>query len=112
MASALAGELTDADAEAWVARLNVLVSDSPLGGPTQAAVPVPPEVLRDMWRSERGRAVAWELIFRSRPYPEWSRSGMALIAWEISRRDAFGGKLTADQDAVLWETWQRVLEMG
>src|SRR5262249_20160016 len=110
-ASSLADELTDDDAEAWLRQALALFGGDAPAQQMATVFRVPPAALREMWHTERGREMARQIVFRTRSYPEVRRGPLRLVGWEFSRREAFGGKFTPEQDAVVWEAWQGVAEL-
>jgi len=63
----------------------------------------PPRVLRDMWRTTRGRESARQIAFRDLPYNDFFRLPMFLLASEELHQGALLGELTSEQDKLIWQ---------
>jgi hypothetical protein len=62
-----------------------------------------PRVLREMWRSPRGRELARRIAFRDLTFPDYVQAPVFLWAAETMHADALPEQLSADQQALLDE---------
>jgi tetratricopeptide (TPR) repeat protein len=100
----LTDDLSDAQAEAAVAGLFANVAnDSPLAA-AKGLTPFGSGVLRAMWRSPRGKEWARHFAYLDLSFADGVRVPPQLAAAELVRQDAFPDGLTAEQDALLWQT--------
>jgi tetratricopeptide (TPR) repeat protein len=100
----LCDDLSDAEAEAVLARyFSTLASDSPVAT-LKAAYPVPPALFRAMWRSPRGREWARRFVYLDLSFADYLRVPALLMLAEVGRQDAFPDGLSPEQDALLWKT--------
>lgn len=101
--ASLANEPKDAEAEALVTRfLAGIAGDSPVAF-LKSGYKVPPSVLRDMWRTPRGKTWARKIAYEDLTYAEFVKVPVLLLAYEITHQAAVTGDLNADQDALLWK---------
>jgi len=107
--ASLTGELSESDSQAFLDEvLKSLAGDSPMfvmvgeisGSLVQPKTLTP--VLRNSFRSSRGREYARKIIFREITFAECIRVPPMLILCEYLRQGAMSGKLTDEQDALLW----------
>lgn len=62
--------------------------------------------LRSMWNAGRGRAYARSIAFHRLPLRDCLRVQMMLTVLAIMRVSAFGGSMSADEDAMIWQLLQ------
>jgi len=108
--ASLAGEVSEDEAKAFLARLAGWASDgspltlgeNPLGDYfiSRAAIA---SVLRGAFRSSRGKEYARQIAFREVPFADCMRLPMLVIAFEAMRQTGMGTEVTDEQDAVVWE---------
>jgi tetratricopeptide (TPR) repeat protein len=105
----LCDDLTDAEADAVLARYFATVAgDSPLAA-VKGVYPIPPAVLRDMWRSPRGRDWARHFAYLDLSFADYLRVPALLMLAEIVHQEAFPDGLSADQDGLVWKTCEDAL---
>jgi eukaryotic-like serine/threonine-protein kinase len=108
--ASLVGELSDAEAEAIAAQLfSALAEGTPLAA-TKNLFRLPPAVIREAWRTPRGRAIARQIAFRQVPMTELVRLPAIVVAAEATRQMCFGGGFTADEEAVVWDLASRAFD--
>jgi tetratricopeptide (TPR) repeat protein len=105
----LTGDLSDAQADAAVTSLFATVtSDAPVAV-AKGVYPVPPSVVRAMWRTPRGRAWARRFAYLDLSFADAARVPAELGVAELLRQEAFPDGLSDDQDALVWETCEDTL---
>jgi serine/threonine protein kinase len=62
--------------------------------------------LRSMWNAGRGRDYARKIAFHRLPLRDCLRAQMMLTVFAIMRLSAFGGSMSADEDATIWQLLQ------
>jgi tetratricopeptide (TPR) repeat protein len=98
--ASLGGSMTDEQARAICSSLF-----STLAGETTTGYValIPPSVLREMWRSPRGREWASRIAFRQMSFADQVRIPAVLLVVEMFRQRAFtGASTTPEQDEVAW----------
>ncbi len=105
----LVGEASDAE----VARTADMLFQSFASGSVIAAarrlIIVPPSVIRDMWRTRRGGALARQIAFREISFVECNSFPACLGALEYVRQQGTAdGKLSPEQEEVLWSLFYRL----
>ena len=103
--ASLSGELSQSDIDVLMRRLTESAQPGTMGAMIGAMRP-PPSVyaaLRGMWRTPRGRVFARKVAFRQVPFAEFVRVPAQLLVFEVLRLGAFGGKLSGEQDALVWD---------
>jgi tetratricopeptide (TPR) repeat protein len=105
--AALTGRMTDEESNETAKRLigQMAGASSSSGWITRLYAP-PPQVLRRMWLSPRGREWARRFAFRDLSLAEHSRVPAFLLGYEVLHQGAFPETLSADQDEVLWKLIQ------
>ncbi|MBI1915280.1 MAG: protein kinase [Planctomycetes bacterium] len=103
VAGALTNELTDEEAQAT---FDAVLNNFTQSGENSLLKSLPrpsPAVLRECWRSPRGREYARKLAFQSLPFREFTLVPGKLVAAEWIAQGAFAGKLSAEEDALVWK---------
>ncbi|MCE9564372.1 MAG: tetratricopeptide repeat protein, partial [Planctomycetes bacterium] len=109
MLSSLCDKLTDAEAKDVLRDLMaMLVQDQTM---TQMAgiIQLSPDVLRNAWRSPRGRELARKMAFLQFGPVEHYRNLIRVLIYEKFRQELCDGKPSPEQDEVLWDG---VLRLG
>jgi WD40 repeat protein/tetratricopeptide (TPR) repeat protein len=103
MLASLANKLPDAEA-------GKLLAKAATAGPTDTGpagvlrlMQVPPSVLREMWRTRRGRESARQIAFREVSFADTLRLPALLLFSEWLHQGALPADLTAEQDTLLWQ---------
>jgi hypothetical protein len=113
MLGALSNEITDADAEVMIAEaMGVLAGDSPIASVIKndlLPVPFVAAVVRERWRSPRGREHARKAAFRDLSCAELYRGVFILSVAEGFHQGAVQGDLSPDQETLLWELAQNLI---
>jgi tetratricopeptide (TPR) repeat protein len=101
--ASLTGDMTDEQA----ARLsNQLIQSFASGTPfatMKDMVRVPPAVLREMWRTPRGREAARQIGFRLVSMADFVRLPALVFAVELAHQSGFSGRWNDEQEQVIWE---------
>lgn len=100
----LVGELTPGDAQKTLDNLVNLVKADSRASHLLKAFPVSPGILTTMWQGERARLLARQIAFLDLNLEDCLRQPICLAAYETFRVAAFPGKLSNDQDTLLWQT--------
>lgn len=99
----LTGEMTDAQAE----RLSAQLLKSFAGGSAMSVVKdlvrLPPVVMREMWRTPRGREVARQIAFREVSMAGYVRLPALVLTTETAHQTAFGGQWSPTQEELIWQ---------
>jgi hypothetical protein len=104
MLASLTGELSDDEAQRIIADVLTAASDaSPLQLGAAGSVPLRPGLLREMWRTPRGRDVARRYAFRDLDVAEYFRLPLVLGAYEFFRQGALPPTPTPEQDQLAWD---------
>jgi tetratricopeptide (TPR) repeat protein len=107
--AALADTLTPADADVLLDHLATRRGRSIAGdNPIPIRLPLPPGILRDMWRTPRGMECARKIAFQETAYAENLRMPLILLGAENAHQAAMPRALTPEQEALLWQTCERV----
>jgi hypothetical protein len=94
--------MTDQQADKLSAHLfRSFAGDSAFSG-VKEALRLPPSIIREMWRSPRGREAARKIAFREVALPDNLRLPAVLGATELARQTAFGGQWTDQQEELVW----------
>jgi tetratricopeptide (TPR) repeat protein len=64
---------------------------------------VPPSAFLAMWRTDRGKKFARQFAYRDLSLLEYHRVPLLLLLAEVVHQRALPGKLTADQEEMIWE---------
>jgi tetratricopeptide (TPR) repeat protein len=102
--ASFAGELSDKELEAILQRFQAVVLDGSIVGQLASTVRVQPAVLRDMWRSSRGREVARKMAFLDLNPREFIRKPLYLGAAEKLKQDLLRAEVDPEQEQQLWDT--------
>jgi hypothetical protein len=107
----LADDLTDADAEGWIAAAGLSPANLPTVTGKSLNKFLRPSVFRAMWRSQRGQDWARKLAFRDVSFADHIRAPMFLYGMEMLHQAALPpGPLTREQDELLWQLVQDVYQ--
>jgi tetratricopeptide (TPR) repeat protein len=105
--ASFSGTFTDADAHDMVHEaMKAAGPFSPLArsiGKELFEVPFVVRVVRERWRSPRGREWAKKIAFRTAPFRECETIAVPLTLYEGFHQGAVTGSLSAEQDEVLWK---------
>jgi tRNA A-37 threonylcarbamoyl transferase component Bud32/tetratricopeptide (TPR) repeat protein len=108
----LTGDLSEADAEKLLAEVTGgIAGHSPVGaalGNRVIPVPVLAAVLRETWRGPRGRDWTRRMAFHDISYLDYQGIQAPLTMTEAVRQGAFGGKPSAEEDALAWGVCQDI----
>jgi hypothetical protein len=110
IAGGLSGLLADRDVETVVGRLLVQYGTEALVHLLRSSGIVHPTVLRDCWKSPRGKLWARRLAFQEVTFPQFLQVPPMLFGLELARRDAFGGAMTAEQEELVWQIGREGME--
>lgn len=103
MLGSLTGEMTDAQAE----RLSAQLLKSFAGGSAISVikdlVKLPPVVMREMWRTPRGREIARQIAFREVSMAGYVHLPALVLTTETARQTAFGGQWSPAQEGLIWQ---------
>jgi|GEM_PF-1618710 len=106
MANLMLASLSDAISDEQADKLADHLMRSFAGDSTfsvvKGAFRLPPSVVREMWRTPRGRDAARQLAFREVSMQEQIRLPVLVVASEIVRQTAFGGQWTDEQEELAW----------
>jgi tRNA A-37 threonylcarbamoyl transferase component Bud32/tetratricopeptide (TPR) repeat protein/ribosomal protein S27E len=122
--ASLTNSLTDEQAQVFVQRFMSLVSNSPLQGAPIAGLAWSLQssggedslgaVLRDAFRTPRGRQCARKLVFQEDPFAEFLRLPPMVLLYSMFRKGAFSDQLTEQEESLAWqlagETYAVVLQ--
>ncbi len=106
----LTGELSDRETDDALIQLFTLGDG--LASPRDSNSPVArlakmldlrPAVFREMWRTPRGREWARRIAFRDLGYADYVRVPIFLCAAEYAHQAALPGKLSPEQDELIWK---------
>jgi tetratricopeptide (TPR) repeat protein len=100
----LSNELTDAQVDAILNRL-AQGRDSPLAL-LKGVYRLPPAIVRESWRTKRGRDYARRIAFDDLPLADKIRIPLILTITEALHQGAMPGPLTPQQDELLWHLAQ------
>lgn len=101
--ASLTGELTRADAEDLVTRLQGTVGVNKAIATIAKDLTPPPEVFMQMWLTKRGRAWAQRIAYRDLSYGEYLNTPALLTAAEFMHQLLVPGPLSAEQDELFWK---------
>jgi len=108
--ASLADAVTEGDAKALmttVARMAARDSLFGAAGTELGMLVLPPKdvaaILRESFRSPRGRDYARKIVFGLIPHAECLRAPIMLVAFEFCRQGAIPGDISEQQDSLLWE---------
>jgi hypothetical protein len=104
MMASLADELPDARADAVMKRVAAELSarDDRFGGAFTRLIHFPPGVLREMWRTPRGRDYAAKIGFQSISFADIIAASPCLLLTELVRQGAWQGPYGADDEELFW----------
>lgn len=102
------GSLTDAMSDEQASRLSRHLCDSFTAGSVFSSMgglmKIPPAVIRQAWRTPRGRETARKLAFRQAPMADFVRLPALVLIAETVRQGAFRSDWTDEQEAEVWRT--------
>jgi len=101
--ASLSGQMTDAEAEAIVRDAFKSQGAGSAGAVFQSAVKLPPSVLREMWRTPRGRQSAEQMAFQTVTLAEYVRLPVFVTAAEYVRQNGFGHELSPEDETIVWD---------
>lgn len=99
---ALSGDLTDQKASALLTDIVRRSTDQTPLARLHESFPLPPNLLREMWRSPRGRAWAKKIAWQDLTYEEYLRAPVQLAIYQFLRQEALPRDLDVLQDELLW----------
>jgi hypothetical protein len=101
--ASLTNEMSDDEGKhLWAALTGYFTHDQAIAGAC-AAVQMDPVVLRQAWRSRRGRELAERMAFTQLSPTEFFRTPVKLLAYEKFRQDLFSAAPFPEQDQVMWQ---------
>jgi hypothetical protein len=100
IAGGLSEDLTEAEALALRDQALRIYTGEATANLIRNNIPLPPAVFIDCWKSPRGRKAARDIVFQALPFRDHIRLPAILCGVELVRRDAFGGKLTPEHEAL------------
>jgi hypothetical protein len=100
--ASLSGELSDAEAHVILQKLLEATGETVVGK-LAGTVNVQPAVLREMWRTPRGRKIARQVVFLDVTPQESIRLPLYLFATEKFKHDSTGQTATAEQEDLFWQ---------
>jgi hypothetical protein len=103
----LSDDLPDEEAKQLVATIGGLAGDDTVGR-VVALVNIAPSVLRSAWKSPRGFELARRMAFLDLEPIDFFRTVPMVLVEEKFRQDLFGGRPTAEQDAIVLDAVARV----
>jgi serine/threonine protein kinase len=107
----LTDQLTDQEAESYLRQVQSSFTRDPVISQLGGLIRVPPETLRRMWQTPRGRDWARRVAFRDLSFQDNVLAPMTLLALAILREGAFDADLSPDEEEVAWfavlEVWNR-----
>ncbi|HVX60680.1 MAG TPA: serine/threonine-protein kinase [Pirellulales bacterium] len=106
----LSGEMSERQADSLSAQLIAAFSSGTPIGIMKDFVRVPPAVLQNMWRTDRGREAARQIAFRQVSMADHVRLPAVLLAVELAHQGAFGGQWNSEQEQVVWELMDASLQ--
>ncbi|HVX16230.1 MAG TPA: protein kinase [Pirellulales bacterium] len=103
----LIGDLSDAEAEQMGADLFAALTDNTPMSAAKGVFRLPPAVVREAWRTPRGRAAAQQIAFHEVAMPEVIRLPALVFGLELTRQICFGGDFSSDEEAAVWDLAER-----
>jgi len=107
MLSSLSDKLSEAEAKDLVTALLAALLDDPAMAQLAGIAQFSPEVLRNAWRSPRGRELARKMAFLQLSPVEHYRNMIRVLIYEKLRQDLADGKPTPEQDEAFWQAFIR-----
>jgi WD40 repeat protein/tetratricopeptide (TPR) repeat protein/predicted Ser/Thr protein kinase len=103
--ASLADELTDAQAERIMRQITsaLAASDARAATGFLRVIRLPPSILREMWRSPRGRDYARQIALRNISLAEILQAVPRLLLLEAVRQGAWQGPLAPEEDVLVWK---------
>jgi tetratricopeptide (TPR) repeat protein len=101
--ASLSDELSDAEAATIFSALVKMLGDKSLAVQMVQAVKVEPSLLRNTWRSPRGREVGRRIAFLDLSPQEFVRFPMYLAAEQKFKQDLLTGEPNAEMEEQLWQ---------
>ncbi len=106
---ALTGEFSDAEAGHLMNLLIAIESGTSPAALAAKSLGVTPALLRDIWRTPRGHALARRIAFEGVFACDGVRGAICLAAFELLHQRALPGELSAEQEELLWTLSQQLL---
>ncbi len=103
IAGAFSNDLTDRQVQLLVDRLLPSYGGDTAMALVKGSLNLPAGLLRDCWKTPRGKVIARQLVFQSVSFEEYVRAPAVLFGAELFRRDAFGGTLSPQQETLVWK---------
>jgi WD40 repeat protein/tetratricopeptide (TPR) repeat protein len=108
MLAALADKLSPAEGDAILETLVGRSSGLEHVALVKQQMSLPPGILRDMWRTPRGREWARRQAYQDLTYAESLRLPLLVLSAEYSQQSALPRELTREQEEVLWTATERL----
>jgi tetratricopeptide (TPR) repeat protein len=109
--ASLTDQLNDDEAERYLRQVQNSFTRDPVISQLGGLVRVPPEALRRMWQTPRGRDWARRIAFRDLSFQDNVLAPATLLALAILREGAFDADLSPEEEEVAWfavhEVWDR-----
>ena len=71
-------------------------------------LPIRPSMIRQMWHTPRGKDVARKIAYKTVSFLDFGLLPVLLTVSELFHQGAMPGKLTEEQDALLWQVAQEM----
>ena len=101
--ASLLGELSDQEADGIIKELFSRGGSEALLSQVTSTVEISPALMRDAWRSPRGRKLAKQMAYLNIEPMDYIQTPPTLLLYQKFRQDFFGGSPTEDQDQVTWD---------
>ncbi len=108
--ASLCDELPDAEADKAFRMVLDMLGNGSFVSQMIRAIKIHPSVVREMWRSPRGRDVARRMAFLDLAPRDYFRHPISLCATQKFRQDLVTGEPSAELDEQLWQTAKELIE--
>jgi tetratricopeptide (TPR) repeat protein len=112
IAASFADTLTDREMAGIFQHAMGVIASDPLYLQMLESLKLSPAFLQGIWRSPRGREVAWKFAFLDIEPVDYFRLMPTLVAYERIRQDLFAGQPTKEQDDLIWKTMSSVVNLA
>jgi tetratricopeptide (TPR) repeat protein len=103
IAGAFSDELADRQIQLLLDRLLPTYGGDAALNLVKNSVNLPVGLLRDCWKTPRGKVIARQIVFQDSSFAEYLRSPAVLFIAELFHRDAFGGSMTPQLETLVWK---------
>jgi tetratricopeptide (TPR) repeat protein len=108
--ASLANDLSESEADKVFHKLVEALAGDSMPAKLAGMFKISGSLFRDMWRSDRGRLFAQRVASRSFSIADHFRIPALLMVAEKFHQDAMPGKISKEQDDILWDTVTRGFE--